>query len=104
MFEAEGSSGSGGMSDQEGDVVNEAEAEAGVVDEAEAGVVDEAGADLVSLSAGDIPGAELTEPLDKHPVAALRWWLLCRGIKIPTSVRKKDLIHRLAIPVGVIIL
>ena len=93
MFEAEGSSGSGGMSDQESDVVNEAEAEAGVVDEA--------GADL---SAGDIPGAELTEPLDKHPVAALRWWLLCRGIKIPTSVRKKDLIHRLAIPVGVIIL
>ena len=96
MFEAEGSSGSGGMSDQEGDVVNEAEAEAGVVDDA--------GADLVSLSAGDIPGAELTEPLDKHPVAALRWWLLCRGIKIPTSVKKKDLIHRLAIPVGVIIL
>ena len=96
MFEAEGSSGSGGMSDQEGDVVNEAEAEAGVVDEA--------GAGLVSLSAGDIPRAELTEPLDKHPVAALRWWLLCRGIKIPTSVRKKDLIHWLAIPVGVIIL
>ena len=88
MFEAEGSSGSGGMSDQEGDVVNEAETEAGVVDEA----------------AGDISGVELTEPLDKQPVAALRWWLLCRGIKIPTSVRKKDLIHRLAIPVGVIIL
>ena len=41
LFEAEGSSGSGGMSDQEGDVVNEAEAEVGVVDEA--------GADLASL-------------------------------------------------------
>ena len=59
------------MSDQEDDtraepdVVNEAEAEAGVVDEAIAV--------LVTPSAGDIPGAALTEPLDKHLVAALRW-------------------------------
>ena len=48
----------------------------------------------VSLTTSDIPRAELTEPLDKHPVAALRWWLLFRGIKIPTSVKKKDLIDR----------
>ena len=54
---------------------------------------------MVTLSACDIPGAELTEPLDKHPVVALRWWLLCGGIKVPTSVRKNDLIHRLAIAI-----
>ena len=38
----------------------------------------------VAQTVADIPGAELSEPLDKHPVAALRWWLLCRGIKVPT--------------------
>ena len=48
----------------------------------------------VRLSAADIPGAELAEPLEKHQCAALRWWLLCRGMKVPTSVRKKDLIDR----------
>ncbi len=61
----------------------------GVLEDAEGGAV-------VTLVASDIPGAELVEPLDKHPVAAL-WWLLCRGIKLPTSTKKKDLIHRLAI-------
>jgi hypothetical protein len=50
----------------------------------------------VFLLPADIPGAELSEPLEKHPVAALRWWLLCRGIKISTSVRKKNLVERLA--------
>ena len=50
----------------------------------------------VRLTAADIPGAELSEPLEKHPVAALRWWLLCRGVIVPTSVRKKELIDRLA--------
>ena len=48
----------------------------------------------VALTAVDIPGAELSEPLDKHPVAALRWWLLCRVIKVPTSIKKKDLVDR----------
>ena len=52
----------------------------------------------VVLLPADIPGAELSEPLEKHPVAALRWWLLCRGIKVSTSVRKKDLVERLGIP------
>ena len=45
----------------------------------------------------DIPGAELSEPLEKHTVAALRWWLMCRGIKAFTSIRKKDLAERLGI-------
>ena len=50
----------------------------------------------VTLTAADIPGAELSQPLDKHPVVALRWWLLCRGTKVPTSLKKKELIDRLA--------
>ena len=37
----------------------------------------------VSLNAEDIPGAVLTDPLDKHKVPSLRWWLLCRGITAP---------------------
>ena len=48
----------------------------------------------VTLTAADIPGAELSQPVEKHAVAALRWWLLCRGIKAPTSMKKKDLISR----------
>lgn len=55
-----------------------------------------ASAEEVVLLPADIPGAELSEPLEKHQVAALRWWLLCRGIKVSTSVRKKDLVERLA--------
>ncbi len=34
----------------------------------------------IPLDASDIPGAELSQPFEKHPLAALRWWLLCRGI------------------------
>ena len=51
--------------------------------------------EVIALTATDIPGAELSEPLDKHPVVALQWWLLCRGIKVATSVKKKELIDRL---------
>ena len=40
----------------------------------------------VSLNAEDIPGAVLTDPLDKHKVPSLRWWLLCRGIIAPQSL------------------
>ena len=43
----------------------------------------------VELILADIPGAELSEPLERHLVAALHWWLLCRGIKACTSIRKK---------------
>ena len=48
----------------------------------------------VTLSPADIPGAELSEPFDRHTVSDLRWWLLCRGIKPPTSWRKPKLIER----------
>ncbi len=36
--------------------------------------------DGIALTAA---GAELSEPWDKHPVAALKWWLLCRGLHHP---------------------
>ena len=48
----------------------------------------------VSLNAEDIPGAVLTDPLDKHKIPSLRWWLLCRGITAPHSLKKKELIDR----------
>ena len=35
----------------------------------------------VTLMTADIPGALLNEPLEAHAVSALKWWLLCRGVK-----------------------
>jgi hypothetical protein len=56
------------------------------------------GAPLMATSEGltesDIPGAILEEPLEKATVHALKWWLLCRGIKAPSSWRKAKLIER----------
>ena len=37
-----------------------------------------AGLPVVTHTDSDIPGAHLDEPYDKHTVAVLRWWLLCR--------------------------
>ena len=48
----------------------------------------------VELSDTDIPGAHLDEPLEAHNVAALCWWLLCRGLKVSTSLRKHQIIAR----------
>ena len=48
----------------------------------------------VALSPADIPGAELSEPFDKHTLVELRWWLLCRGIRAPNSWRKQQVIER----------
>ena len=48
----------------------------------------------IKLIAEDIPGAELEEPLARHGVPALQWWLICRGIKIPSTWRKSQLIDR----------
>lgn len=44
------------------------------------------------LTEADIPGAQLKESLDSHNVAAFCWWLMCRGIKASTTLRKQDLI------------
>ena len=46
------------------------------------------------LTESDIPGAILEEPLEKATIHALKWWLLCRGIKAPSSWRKAKLIER----------
>ena len=42
---------------------------------------------VVELTSEDIPGARLSEPLESHIVPSLRWWLLCRGITVPASVK-----------------
>ena len=49
---------------------------------------------VVKLTEADIPGARLEEPLDKHNMSALRWWLQCHGIKFLTSWKKEKLIAR----------
>ena len=54
---------------------------------------DENGA-VIELIEDDIPGAKLSEPLDTHTTHALRWWLHCRGLKVPSSLKKTQLIER----------
>ena len=48
----------------------------------------------IFLSPENIPGAVLAEPYTKYTAAALRWWLLCRGVKIPSSLKKQQLVDR----------
>ena len=45
---------------------------------------------VVTLSPEDIPGAVLTEPYARHTAATLRWWLLCRGVKVSLLLRKQQ--------------
>ena len=51
----------------------------------------------VRLTESDIPGAKFTRPIDSYTVTELKWWLLCRGVKMPTSWSKKQLISRYTI-------
>ena len=48
----------------------------------------------VVLLPTDIPGEELSKPWEQHTMVALRWWLLCRGISVPTTWKKVKLIER----------
>ena len=48
----------------------------------------------VQLTENDIPGASLKEPFESHAVSELHWWLLCRGMVVPTSWKKPQVIHR----------
>ena len=50
-------------------------------------------ADIMLMKA-DIPGASLQEPLEVHNVSALKWWLLCLGMQVPSSCKKPNLIER----------
>ena len=49
----------------------------------------------VQLTESDIPGAFLNEPVASHTIPQLTWWLLCRGIRVPTSWKKQKLLSRL---------
>ena len=49
---------------------------------------------VVELDEDDIPGASLSDPLDKHTIPELKWWLLCRNIKAPSSMKKAQLVDR----------
>ena len=49
---------------------------------------------VIQLTECDIPGAFLSEPIDRHTMPELRWWLLCRGIQTPTSWNKQKLLSR----------
>ena len=48
----------------------------------------------VALTEADISGALLNKPLEAHNVAAVRWWLLCCDIKLPSSCRKRQIRKR----------
>ena len=57
---------------------------------------DQGGSELqqVKLTPADIPGVDLSKPFEAHTMPALRWWLLCRGIRAPNSWKKAQLIGR----------
>ena len=42
----------------------------------------------VETTESDIPGASLNEPLDRHTIPELKWWLLCRGVTVSSSIKK----------------
>jgi len=46
----------------------------------------------IVLTEKDIPG--LAKPFDKHTIPELRWWLLCRGVTVKTSLKKAEIIQR----------
>ena len=50
--------------------------------------------ETIQLTEADIPGAKLTGLMDSHTMVELKWWLLCRGVKVPNSWNKKQLITR----------
>lgn len=58
---------------------------------------EDVGGNLPELTEDDIPGARLDEPLQSHAVHALKRWLLCHGIVVPTSWKKAKLIERLVL-------
>lgn len=46
------------------------------------------------LTEDDIPGAALPELLESATMHALKWWLQCRYIQVPTSLKKAQVIER----------
>ncbi len=52
------------------------------------------GSPPVVLMEDDIPGASLKEPFESHTMEELRWWLLCHGLTVPSSLRKVDVVKK----------
>ena len=52
------------------------------------------GVHSVVLNPANIFGADLSVPYEVYAIPALKWWLLCRGIKAPSSWKKAQLINR----------
>jgi hypothetical protein len=48
----------------------------------------------ITLTEEDIPGALLLEPYEGHTLEELRWWLLCHGVTVPTSMKKAKVVER----------
>ena len=48
----------------------------------------------IQLTEDDVEGAKLDEPLEMQNVSALKRWLLCRGVEMPSSSRKAQLLER----------
>ena len=48
----------------------------------------------VILTEDDVPGASLSEPMEKQSVPALKRWLLCRGVEVASNIRKKQLLDQ----------
>ena len=49
---------------------------------------------VVHLTEADVPGASLTEPLERQSVPSLRRWLLCHEVEMPCSARKKHILEK----------
>ena len=49
---------------------------------------------VIKLTEEDIPGATLNEPLESATLPSLRWWLLCHGIRVATSLKKDKVIEK----------
>ena len=56
----------------------------------------------LELTEDDVPGSKLEEPLESAMVPALRRWLLCHGIQVPTSLKK--LIERLGVNICLLLM
>ena len=56
---------------------------------------------VVELTEADIPGATLNEPLERHAIPELKWWLLCHGICAPASIKKQQLLDRYCLNLNV---
>ena len=48
---------------------------------------------VVSLTEYDVPRASLVKPTEEQSVPALKQWLLCCGVEVASSIKKKQLLE-----------